>query len=499
MRWKGDIVLYCIVCFVLLTDLLTNTMVASEESSEAPLRASRSVAESSVDPAPVSIAAPWMIAPTTKRRGKPNLSSNPVDAVTLAALSAATQHMTAAGFHGLASLLTNILQENQQSTSIIPSVEAVQQAARKAIAEQPVWIHWSKQDMAPQFKCDSSRLTLTGAMRGYRMARASHGVSSGCYYFECLILPGPSTTEILHSLPPNARLGPGLREKLQETMDWEQKEGKGSSVVAPDSQVTTETVSNKKRKLDEDRRPPQVGGHLRIGWSMRTGDLQAPVGYDKWSYGIRDIGGSILHCSQRQDNWGGEDFRAHDVFGCLISFDESEGDTDVDGDSNHIRFFKNGDCMGQFVSSKGRREGGEAFRNIENGIYYPAVSSYMGGSVRTNFGPYWIFPPKRSRLPTGLKNMKAMASVLSPPLSPSLAVTNATATSKLFRKPEHQQALKDAVQAEAEVHCQAYSDFLKKHIAEIRQARMERGQSVNDLPEVSLASEGNIDSESTGA
>jgi Set1/Ash2 histone methyltransferase complex subunit ASH2 len=445
---------------------------------------------------PTAVAPVVASAVSSKRRGKAAVS-NPLDAVTAAALSTAAQHMTASGFHGLSSLLINALQEGQQHATLIPSVESVQQAAKKAIADQPVWVHWSKQDMAPQFKCDAARLSLTGAMRGYRMARASHGVSAGCFYFEVIVLPGPSATEMLASLPPNARLGPGLREQLQLAVEWEECHGKSNRSTTGTGHLATEGptalsmegTTYKKRKTESPQQhAPQVGGHVRIGWSMRTGDLQAPVGYDKWSYGIRDIEGSIIHCSQRQDNWGGDGFSAGDVIGCAICFDESDAGTKHEDDDNendnHIRFFKNSDCMGQFVLTKGKREGGEAFRNIERGIYYPAVSCYMGGAVRVNFGPYWVCPPKRSRLPSGLKNLKPISSLLPPPILPDEAVNNATATAKLFRKFEHQQALKDAVKAEAEVHCQAYADFMKNHLEEVRQGRIARGLSVADLPDV---------------
>jgi hypothetical protein len=45
---------------------------------------------------------------------------------------------------------------------------------------------------------------------------------------------------------------------------------------------------------DDDDDASAVGGQMRLDFSVRTGGLQAPMGYDKWSYGIRDIGGSIL-------------------------------------------------------------------------------------------------------------------------------------------------------------------------------------------------------------
>lgn len=35
-------------------------------------------------------------------------------------------------------------------------------------------------------------------------------------------------------------------------------------------------------------------GHVRLGWSTREGELQAPVGYDRHSYGYRDIAGIAL-------------------------------------------------------------------------------------------------------------------------------------------------------------------------------------------------------------
>jgi Set1/Ash2 histone methyltransferase complex subunit ASH2 len=37
--------------------------------------------------------------------------------------------------------------------------------------------------------------------------------------------------------------------------------------------------------------------HYRIGWSARFGELQAPVGYDKHSFGYRDLNGLDHHYS----------------------------------------------------------------------------------------------------------------------------------------------------------------------------------------------------------
>lgn len=34
-----------------------------------------------------------------------------------------------------------------------------------------------------------------------------------------------------------------------------------------------------------------ANAHVRLGWSTRQGNLQAPCGYDKWSFAYRDIAG----------------------------------------------------------------------------------------------------------------------------------------------------------------------------------------------------------------
>jgi hypothetical protein len=41
-------------------------------------------------------------------------------------------------------------------------------------------------------------------------------------------------------------------------------------------------------------------GNTRLGWSTEKGDIQAPVGYDKYSYSYRDIDGSVVHQSRRR-------------------------------------------------------------------------------------------------------------------------------------------------------------------------------------------------------
>lgn len=73
------------------------------------------------------------------------------------------------------------------------------------------------------------RLTATNE-KGYRMVRASFGVSEGVWYYEIDILP--------HN------------------------------------------------------------GNVRLGWCTEKGDVQAPVGYDKYSYSYRDKEGTKFHESR---------------------------------------------------------------------------------------------------------------------------------------------------------------------------------------------------------
>lgn len=423
---------------------------------------------------PAGVAAPAVLQPVAKsgKRSRGARSASPIlDAVTRASLAQASSILAAQGFPALSALLASASPpktEGDDDDGLLPDAVTVKAAALKTTVDFPPWIHWSKTDLAPQLKVgDPRRLTLSGPLRGYRMGRASTAAAADgrCYYYECWIQPGPSATSILAQLPSNARLGPGLEKQLQAAVAWEQRQA--AATKDDESEPST-----KKPRLDPDR--PRVGGHVRLGWSMRTGDLQAPAGYDKWSYAIRDVGGSIIHQSQRQDHWGGEGFMEGDVVGCALL------QSPEDPASNHIRFFKNGECLGRFVLSKGKRQGGEAFF-IEAGTYYPAVSCYMGGGVTANFGPHWVCPPRR--LPVGMRKMTPLSELCPPPPGSEEAVEKCAAAIKVFRKPEHQAQLKVAIQVEANVRREAYEAHVAQRVAEVRAAREERGLPTTDLPE----------------
>jgi SPRY domain len=376
---------------------------------------------------------------------------------------------------------------------------AVESAAHKLVVDTPPWVHWSRSDTAPQLKIagGASKTTLLGSYRGYRMGRASAGLSSGNHYYEVVIMPAPTAQEIYAQLPPSARLGPGLEAMLklqqeQEQEDREQKEqqkeqqqeqqqslGQSNHSASSTAAAAAAPAASEMTASHHLGKRVRVGGHVRLGWSMRTGELQAPVGYDKWSYAIRDLGGSLVHKSHRQDSWwSGYDsieFGPGDVVGCALCLDTT--------DDPHIRFFLNGECLGHFVISKGKRVGGVAF-TIEPGCYYPAVSLYMGGGVRANFGPNWIYPPKK--LPTGFPKLQPVSASVPVPQRPHEAVEACSKALKLLqalKRPEYARAVKAALEAEAKVRCDAYDRYYLSQLEFVHNEREDRGLTTNDLKE----------------
>ena len=384
----------------------------------------------------------------------------------------------------------------------------ITQMTQRILADIPPYVHLSR-DAAPQLQIDADqgKLVVKGGMRGYKMVRASHGVSSGgCWYYEAIVLDPPKVKDIINALPTNVRLGEGVREGLRRGLESEEareKEMSDRQKIDDKQELQDQSSSSqvsKKRKIDntypEGVEQYSVGGHLRMGWSMRTGELQAPVGYDKWSYGIRDISGSKVNDSKREDKWGGVGFGPGDVIGIAINLSKQTDSSGVDGDSNsgdgggkknavmgsnHIRFFKNGNPMGHFVFSRGTKTGGEAFDDITPGTYYPAISLYMGATARANFGPYFVYPPRG--LPTGMK-VRPMSEVCQSPMKPD-EVVDIFQKEKLFSKKvedEIVKALMGALETEASMRYNAFQNQLADHVRIIHELRTERGLSTSELP-----------------
>ncbi|CAM8886473.1 unnamed protein product [Rhodiola kirilowii] len=150
-------------------------------------------------------------------------------------------------------------------------------------------------------------------------------------------------------------------------------------------------------------------GHTRLGWSTEKGDLQAPVGYDAYSYGYKDVDGEKVHKGIRE-KYGAGGYKEGDVIGFYINLPDGEMYAPKQSqvvlfrgqkylrapEEKHdilpvvpgscISFFKNGICQGI------------AYKNISGGLYYPAASMYtlpnqQNCAVKFNFGPdFECFP-----------------------------------------------------------------------------------------------------------
>lgn len=124
----------------------------------------------------------------------------------------------------------------------------------------------SFEDAATSLLFDKSGKHIT-TDKGWRMSRANVAIREGRWYWECKITRG-----ILKEPPP------------------------------PDSEQ------------------PESHGHVRVGFARREAAIDAPAGYDAYSYGIRDKEGQKVHMSRPAAFFqAGEELREGDVIGMEIN------------------------------------------------------------------------------------------------------------------------------------------------------------------------------------
>lgn len=211
---------------------------------------------------------------------------------------------------------------------------------------------------------------------------------------------------------------------------------------------------------------PRVKGNVRLGWSMRRSDIETPVGFDPYGFGIRDLTGEFLHRARPKPY--GERFGVGDIIGCRIllppltdeqkqHISEAEErwlkhrfisnlqgpqppDSDIDlSPHGKIEFFKNGKSMGipAFFTDPqppmDTRLDGDKNKNLPNGelkekglrrnsrdatlkkcmkggVYYPSIALFGDAVVKANFGPQFKFP-----VPEGSQPMCEAAREAPPP------------------------------------------------------------------------------------
>lgn len=143
-------------------------------------------------------------------------------------------------------------------------------------------------------------------------------------------------------------------------------------------------------------------GAVRLGWSMRMSDTQAPVGTDEYSYAYRSKDGSRVWRGSRKA-YGGS-FGEGSVIGCLINLTEqshlSEYNDDIVMYKGRYYYLKNKKSYATDVVLNGSYveffldgvSQGRAFEELKDGCYYPAISLYSHPSqeevvsVSVNFG-----------------------------------------------------------------------------------------------------------------
>ncbi|KAM4720388.1 set1/Ash2 histone methyltransferase complex subunit ASH2 isoform 2-T2 [Anableps anableps] len=160
-----------------------------------------------------------------------------------------------------------------------------------------------------------------------------------------------------------------------------------------------------------DDMPPDTAA--RLGWSQPLGNLQAPLGYDKFSYSWRSKKGTRFHQSIGKHYSSG--YGQGDTLGFFIELpDETETAKalpDTYKDKALIKFksylyFEEKDYVDKAEKSlksmspsrmlfyKNGVNQGVAFENLFEGIYFPAISLYKSCTVSVNFGPQFKHPPK---------------------------------------------------------------------------------------------------------
>ncbi len=133
-------------------------------------------------------------------------------------------------------------------TAAGPASQHLPQTVFKTLETQPPTVHWCWSDRSP-FTHISADADVISTDKGFRSARTNIGVREGEWYAEIEILPPE-------------HLAPGV-----------------GSPHPPSAAM-------------------KDGPHLRLGWGRREAPVNAPVGFDGYSYGFRDKTGDKVTLSR---------------------------------------------------------------------------------------------------------------------------------------------------------------------------------------------------------
>nr|XP_039250660.1 set1/Ash2 histone methyltransferase complex subunit ASH2-like [Styela clava] len=164
--------------------------------------------------------------------------------------------------------------------------------------------------------------------------------------------------------------------------------------------------------------------HVRLGWSQKLGNLQAPLGYDKFGYSWRSRKGTRFHQSSGK-HYSDKGYGAGDVLGFFIHLPETTKTArclpNTHKENALIKFksffyFEEKDEVEKTVKSLQHLKGafiefykngvsqGSAWRDeVYEGAYYPCISIYKNCTVSVNFGPKFKHPPKSAHKPVSAR------------------------------------------------------------------------------------------------
>ncbi|KAJ1979750.1 transcription factor, contains a PHD finger motif [Dimargaris verticillata] len=214
----------------------------------------------------------------------------------------------------------------------------------------PVLLSTETTNTAPQVRVSSDGQTVTND-KGYRMCKATHGVTVGAWYYETTVASGPDRG--------SARIG------------WSQISGDLQGPCGLDHYSYSL------------RNQPATRFHASHGHSYGE------------SLGEDDVLGCLLCIPaltlEQQTDLERRRFilvrdKRYTPFNYILPTDgvqlpDGQPEPMPRLDQSCIVYFKNGQCLGP------------AFTNLYLGKYYPAVSCFMGAQVHANFGPDFKYPP----------------------------------------------------------------------------------------------------------
>ncbi|XP_014789671.1 set1/Ash2 histone methyltransferase complex subunit ASH2 isoform X2 [Octopus bimaculoides] len=151
----------------------------------------------------------------------------------------------------------------------------------------------------------------------------------------------------------------------------------------------------------------------RIGWAQPLGNVQAPCGYDKFSYSWRSKKGTSFHQSRGKHFSFG--YGEGDVLGFYIYLPQPDDpgkllpptykDKPLVKFKSHL-YYEEKDYVSEaeknlqisprskLITYKNGENQGVMFTDIFEGVYHPSVSLYKNATVSVNFGPNFKYPPK---------------------------------------------------------------------------------------------------------